>query len=235
MMPIAKKGNDAWANRSKSTAETPWASYSDMMAGLLLIFALTTVITLLDIGERLVKPTEGVREWEQVVNEIWHDKDLASISNIEIDKQTGALVISEKNLRFGFSETDLGREAKDALLQAVPKYFEIIHRYPEFIKRIERIEISGHTDKVDKNNANPYFSRERAGQVLTFLLNAPEMRPYVDLLKSKAVTAAYAATRFPDSCKADRCAAARRVEITIHLDETDMLRKFLKILKQVIR
>lgn len=234
MMPIAKKGSDPWSNRRKGTAETFWASYSDMMAGLLMIFALTTVITLLDIGERLSEPTQGVREWEQVVNEIWHDEDLASISNVEIDKQTGALVISEKNLRFGFAETDLGKEAKNALLKAVPKYFEIIHRYPDFIKRIERIEISGHTDKKDEGLANPYYSRKRAGNVLTFLLKAPEMRPYKDLLKSKAVTAGYAATRFPESCKKDRCAAARRVEITIHLDETDMLRKFLKILKQVI-
>ena len=235
MMPISKKHADAWSLKRRATAETFWASYSDMMAGLLMIFALTTVITLLDIGERLVEPTQGVREWEQVVNEICHDTDLDKIENVEVDCQTGALVISEKSLRFAFAATDVGEEAKIALLRAVPKYLEIIHRYPDFIKKIEQIEISGHTDKVDKNYANPYFSRERAGQVLSFLLTAPEMKDYTGLLKTKAVTAGYASTRFPESCEEDRCSEARRVEITIRLDETDMLREFLQILKQVIK
>ena len=107
-----KQSRNAWGYRHRSSAETFWASYSDMMAGLLMIFTLTTVITLLDIGERLVKPTEGVREWEQVVAEICKDEDLNKIENVQVDCKTGALVISEKSLRFGFAKTDLGKEAK---------------------------------------------------------------------------------------------------------------------------
>lgn len=230
-----KNRGDAWVAKTRSTPETFWASYSDMMAGLLMIFALTTVITLLDIGKRLIEPTEGVREWEQVVKDICTDRELAEIHNVEVDCNTGALVISEKSLRFGFGSTDLGEEAKHALRQAVPKYLEIVHRYPRFLERIQVIEISGHTDKEDIGNANPFISRERAGQVLCFLLDEPAMKYYTDLLKAKAVTSGYSATRFPDSCEQDRCAEARRVEITIRLSETDVLREFLEILRQVIR
>jgi outer membrane protein OmpA-like peptidoglycan-associated protein len=230
-----KKNNSAWENRPRSTSETFWASYSDMMAGLLMIFTLTTVITLLDIGDRLIKPTEGVREWEKVVAEICNDQDLREIENVQVDCKTGALVISEKNLRFGFGSTDLGVEAKEALRVAVPKYFEIVYKYPEFLERIELIEISGHTDKDDTRNANPYISRERAGQVLAFLVSESTMLPYLELLKDKAMTAGYSATRFPETCEDQRCAEARRVEITIRLSETDVLREFLDILKQVIR
>ncbi len=235
MIVVIKKDGSSWNKGQKSSAETFWASYSDMMAGLLMIFTLTTVITLLDIGERLVKPTEGVREWEQVVNEICHDKDLNEIENVQVDCQTGALVISEKSLRFGFARTDLGDEAKDALRRAVPKYLEIIHRYPKFLERVEMIEISGHTDRDDTGNGNPYVSRERAGQVMAFLMSEPNLSEYRDLIKSKAMTAGYSATMFPDSCDKDRCAEARRVEITIRLSETDMLREFIDILNQVIR
>jgi len=49
------------------------------------------------------------------------------------------------------------------------------------------------------------------------------------------MTAGYSATRFPKACNEKRCADARRVEITIRLSETDVLREFLDILKQVIR
>ena len=235
IMIVFKKTENSWGSRPKSSAETFWASYSDMMAGLLMIFTLTTVITLLDIGDRLEKPTEGVREWELVVAEICNDEDLKEIENVQVDCKTGALVISEKSLRFGFGSTDLGEEAKTALRVAVPKYLEIVYKYPKFLERIELIEISGHTDNDDTRNANPYISRERAGQVLAFLLSETPMMPYFELLKEKAMTAGYSATRFPETCEDQRCAEARRVEITIRLSETDVLREFLDILKQVIR
>jgi hypothetical protein len=56
-----------------------------MMAGLLMVFTLTTVMTLLNIGERLIKPTEGVREWMKVVDKICHAKELHDIDNIEVE------------------------------------------------------------------------------------------------------------------------------------------------------
>jgi len=235
MIPNYKKTVDSWHTKSDEAPETFWASYSDMMAGLLMIFALTTVITLMNIGNRLLEPTKVVRDWEEVVSDICNDQDLEKIKNVKIDCETGALVISEDSLRFGFGETDLGEEAVKALHLAVPKYFEIIHRYPQFLNRIEMIEISGHTDKDDIGQANPYILRRRAGQVLAFLLAEPSLQPYESLLKEKAVTAGYAATKFPSSCQNERCAEARRVEITIKLSETDVLREFVDILRKVIR
>ena len=71
---------------------------------------------------------------------------------------------------------------------------------------------------------------------MVFLMDEPSMKPYISLLNAKAVTAGYAATRFPeDKCKEDRCAEARRVEITIKLNEADVFRKFLNIIRQVIK
>ena len=235
MIPGQKKNVMQWTETESSAPETFWASYSDMMAGLLMIFALTTVMTLLDIGERLVKPTEGVREWMEIVDKICNEKELQDIENVEVNCKTGALVISEKSLRFGFASTNLGEDAKRALRKAVPKYLEIINRYPRFLERVQMIEISGHTDRVDTNNANPFISRERAGQVLSFLMEEPSMAPYLDLLNNKAVTSGYSSTIFPESCRDKKCPEARRVEIKIRLNETSTLIEFLDILKDVIR
>ena len=236
MMPLSSRKSDPWAALRTSSAETFWASYSDLMAGLLMIFALTTVITLLDIGKRIIEPTKPLEEWERIVGRICSNEELKAIKNVEVDCETGALVISEETLRFGFGRTDRGGEAREALRKAVPKYMAIINQYPEFMKRIQMIEISGHTDRVDHGHANPWFSRERAGQVLDFLMDDPSMEAYISLLNAKAVTAGYSATRFPaDKCKEDRCAEARRVEITIKLNEADVFRKFLSIIRQVIK
>lgn len=235
MIPVGKRVNNSWGTRQPSEPETFWASYSDLMAGLLMIFALTTVITLLDIGKRLVEPTQLVMEWEKIVEDICHDRELNRIENVMVDCNTGALVISEKSLRFRFGRTELGKDAEAILRQAVPKYLEIVHRYPRFLEKIKTIEISGHTDRADIRGANPYISRERAGQVLDYLKREPDMEPYQYLLKDKAITAGYSDTLFPEKCIDERCDEARRVEITIRLDDANVLRDFLKILRQIIK
>jgi len=233
MLPGSVNPN-SWAKREKVQPETFWASYSDLMAGLLMIFALTTVITLLDIGHQLIKPTEAVKEWKAVVNTICKDQDLAKMKNVRVDFSTGALIISDENLRFLFSKAELSDEAKEVLRRAVPKYMEIICRYPKFLKHIQVIEISGHTDREDARGGNPYLSRERAGQVLTFLMKEPAMAPYRSLLKEKAITAGYSDICFPPDCKEDRCAKARRVQIAVRLNDQEVLREFLEILEQII-
>ncbi len=235
MILSLKKNNSSWNRNKNHEPENFWASYSDLMAGLLMIFALTTVVTILEIGHRLIEPTEMLERWQKVINEISNDEELATISNIYIDPDTGALIISDKNLRFGFGDSDLGEEAEQILKKAVPKYLEIVSKYPDFLDLINVIEIAGHTDRKDLKNANPYLSRRRAGQVHHFLSNAPEMEPHLKLFKEKAITAGYAATRFPEKCLEDTCAEARRVEITILLKERDVLREFQRILKEIIR
>lgn len=234
MIPVAKRQIDSWLQHKRSQPETFWASYSDLMAGLLMIFALTTVITLLDIGSRLIEPSRAVKEWEQVLSDICHDPELAKMKNVKIDCNTGALIISDENLRFGFGRTQLGEEAEQVLREAVPRYMKVICSYPRFLNHIEVIEISGHTDREDAQGANPYLSRERAGQVLDFLMREPAMKPYVNLLKHKAITAGYSDTRYPPECTENRCAAARRVEISVRLNDREVLKEFLRILKQII-
>ncbi len=235
MILSVKKNTNSWNRKKIHEHENFWASYSDLMAGLLMIFALTTVVTILDINHRLIKPTETLEKWQKVINEIRNDKELATISNIHIDPDTGALIISDKNLRFGFGDSDLGQEAEEILKKAVPKYLEIVSKYPDFLERINVIEIAGHTDRKDHKNANPYLSRRRAGQVYHFLSNEPAMKPHLKLFNEKAITAGYAATRFFEtSCIEDTCAEARRVEITILLKERDILKEFQRILKDII-
>ena len=91
-LELSNKKIDSWAVRRKSSAETFWAPYSDLMAGLLMIFALTTVIILMDIGEHLNVPTQEVKEWERVVKEVYTDQDLRSSLDPPLSTSTMILI-----------------------------------------------------------------------------------------------------------------------------------------------
>jgi len=233
MIPFKNGKTDSWSSPRQTEPDTFWASYSDLMAGVLMVFVLITAITLLKIGSHLLEPAKQVKEWREVINDICTDKDLNAMDNVKVDCNTGALIISDENMRFGFNETEIGEDFKKSLREAVPKYLEIIHSKPKFLERIEILEISGHTDRVDQHNANPIFSRTRAGNALDFLLQAEEMKPFHAFMKEKAITAGYADTKFPEDCPEDLCAKARRVEIAVQLRDADILEEFLKILDQL--
>jgi len=80
-------------------SEGYWASYSDLMAALLMVFALTTVATIVDIGSRVKESTQVVEEWEKVLKTISVYKGFETIEGVTIDADTGALVISNDSLR----------------------------------------------------------------------------------------------------------------------------------------
>ncbi|WP_300668334.1 OmpA family protein [Desulfoluna sp.] len=230
-----KKRQSISDNDNDYQSEGYWASYSDLMAALLMIFALTTVAAIVDIGSRVDESTQVLEEWDKVVKTISSYKGFESIEGVTIDADTGALVISNDSLRFGFGSVEVSEAGKSVLQSVVPMYMALVYKNPELLKRIEAIEVSGHTDRMDLRGGNPYLSRERAGQVLKFLMGDPAMGPYLDTWKTKAVAAGYSAIRFPEQCEEDRCAMARRVEITILLNEREMLQNFLQTLRHIIR
>lgn len=216
-------------------SEGYWASYSDLMAALLMVFALTTMAAILDIHYRTSEPARVVEEWESVVKKVSAYEGFATMKGVTIDPETGALIISNDSLRFRFNSVAVSDEGKELLRKVVPDYMALLSQYPEILARISTIEVSGHTDKEDQNGGNPYLSRERAGQVLAFLMGEPEMQPFAEIWNQKAVAAGYSDTKFPVHCPQDRCGAARRVEIRILLNEREMLRDFLNALKGVTR
>lgn len=234
LRPVARQSNDP---TQASDGESYWASYSDLMAGLVMVFVLATASILLNLNESLVERAAGVREWQQIVTSLTNNADLKAFSSVRIDTMTGALVISSDDLQFEGSSTVLPESGKELLRQVVPLYLDEVRNVPEIRDYIDVIEISGHTDRIDRSlargPANPWFSRARAGVVLDFLLTDPALERHRDYLLQHAVTAGYAAIRFPDDCANEDCRAARRVEIEVRLKEREMLREFAGIINQI--
>lgn len=222
------------------STEGYWASYSDLMAGILLVFAIAAASSWIAFQHSLVKPTEPLQEWQRFLNAICNDRELTSHPGIKINCNTGSLVFSEASLRYARSATDLSDEGKALLRRVVPSYLRIVenHLRPDGKRegiemKLEGVEISGHTDSTGDYGSNSYISRERAGKVLLFLLQTPELRPFRGLLRQQGYAVGYADSRSPDAVSpsgTDDWPEARRIEIQVHIDKASILKELKGLL-----
>lgn len=226
---------DSWDGGAKEEPESFWVSYSDLISGLLLIFALSTVAMMAGVSQGFAKPMEITRKWHKTIQELSADPALKSIKGVSINKETGALAISNDDLQFRFNDARLGDQGMALLRDVVPKYLKIVRSKPELDAFIEYIEIAGHTDRRDATGANPQVSRNRAASVYNFLIADPAMEEHREFLKQNTITVGFADIRYPtkDVCPYDECEKARRVEITIRFKSAEVLGEIAAMLEEL--
>jgi len=220
--------NSAWS------PEGYWASYSDLMAGILLVFAVASVGSMIVTYRQLVEPTKPLQQWQEFVHGMCEDKRL-NTEHSKVDCNTGRLIIRQDSLRFALNKTELNDDGKTVLMRLIPNYLDKIHDYEGFESRLKSIEISGHTDSTGEFKDNVYVGSARAANVLNFLIAEPRMARHSELLQKKAFSAGYADTVPPTSSSQRQHTRnwpdARRIEIQIHLNETSILQALMKMLK----
>ena len=230
------------------TEDGYWASYSDLMAGILLVFAVAAAFTWIEFNRNVIESTSVLDEWRQFLETVCENPDLQS-DNTRVDCETGNLVLSDEALRFESGSPDLSEEGRQLLVETVPMYLQVyeiaMNEYEGLGARITGIEVSGHTDSTGNYGANNYFSRERAGRVLAFLTgteqeenDAPLGRPseqgcplelgdYQQFLKQCGYSAGYANRRIPNTNtepdEQGNWPDARRIEIQIQFDHAGIL------------
>jgi len=214
------------------------------MAGLLLVLAVAAATSWLEFREEMVAPTEPLREWQRFLDSICHDEFFQSDPRIEVDCETGTLIITEASLSYEKSAVELPEIGKQVLVDVVPKYLENVTHYLRGRVQIEGIEISGHTDSTGDYGSNSYISRERAGRVLLFLIDAPELARFRSLLMEKGYATGFADSRPPrftgpatpstQPVSGLDWPEARRIEIRVHIDKTIILRDIKRLLDSVL-
>ncbi|MDM7995628.1 MAG: OmpA family protein [Acidobacteriota bacterium] len=211
-----------------------WASYSDLMAGILLVFAVASAGSMIMIHKQLVEPTEPLRKWQEFVQGMCTDPSL-NTRHSKVDCNTGRLIITEESLRYELNETVLKPEGKAILISIIPNYLDRIRNYEGFEERLKSIEVSGHTDSTGDFDDNVYIGSTRAANVLNFLIAEPQMERHSKLLKDKAFSSGYADTVPPSSTSrvmgSKNWPDARRIEIQIHLDEAGILKELKTMLE----
>lgn len=231
-----KAGHDAgWSS------EGYWASYSDLMAGVLLVFAVAAAAAWIEFRTGMVKPTETLRNWQNANQRLCNDPELEAGQAIEVDCSTGRLLISERSLRYETAATELPTEGRDVLARVVPLYLQ---RYLASVcegrtdcEALKGIEVSGHTDETGSYQLNGRLGGERAQRVLDYMMSSASFSAFHSLLREKAFTTGYADTRAPDGGPrtVGRRDDARRIEIQVHFDGEKLLRDVNKILQELDR
>ncbi len=221
-----------------SSADGYWASYSDLMAGLLLVFAVAAATSWMDFQQRMIEPTEPLWEWQRFLDSICQDEYFRSDPRIRVDCGTGTLIVTEASLSYERSAVELPESAKRILVEVAPKYLDKVTQYLTGRVQIEGIEIAGHTDSTGDYGSNSYISRERAGRVLLFLVDAPELARFRELLTAKGYATGYADSRPPRAEAPGEQGLdwpeARRIEVQVHIDKTSILRDIKQLLDSLM-
>ena len=72
-----------------------WASYSDLMAGILLVFAVAAAFTWIEFNRNVVESTAVLDEWRQFLDSVCENPNLQT-DNTRVDCETGILIISNE-------------------------------------------------------------------------------------------------------------------------------------------
>ena len=216
-----------------------WASYSDLMAGILLVFAIAAAASWVELQRGLVKPTETLNAWQKFLESLCASGELAALraeGAVEIDCDIGRLVISESSLRYDLDEDKLSPEGESRLEDVVPPYLRAVESslklYPSV--EVEGLEISGHTDSTGKLAWNSTLGSLRAAGVYVFLMESPKFEPFRDFLDEHGYTSGFRDSRPPEGVpRGGETEAARRIEIQVRIKNVSVLRDLHRLLNQL--
>lgn len=211
-----------------------WLSYSDLMAGLLMAFALMLMAAL---------HQEGRRECQLVVYEATADtmKKLLDTRHrvirelqarfdagdrVEVDS-TGTVSFAG-SLLFDQASAEVSADGRVELATFAKDYFPLLLDDPAFRSQLKRIVVEGHTNDDGSYELNLALSHNRSLAVMEVLLD--EAEGYRDDLE-RFVTAngrSFAdLVRFPDGT-VDK-AGSRRIEIQFQMDDRTLAQRVLEL------
>lgn len=211
-----------------------WLSYSDLMAGLLMAFALMLMAALYQEGEQ--DCTIGVYEaTADAIEEILDTRQrvirqlrerFASSEEIEVD--SAGTVRFAGSLLFDQASSEVSPEGRAELTAFAEDYFPLLLDDAVFRGQLKRIVVEGHTNDDGTYELNLELSHSRSLAVMLVLLEAAGFYRY-DL--ENLVTAngrAFADAIRIENGRVDK-AGSRRIEIRFQMDDETIVRRVLEL------
>lgn len=146
--------------------QSEWLSISDLMSGLMVLFALLVVVTLWQL-KVVQERTENTRV---MVIQALQQQFNANGINAEVNPETGDITLLDSVL-FDHNERELKPEGIDFLDKFIPIYTSTIFSNPDIASEISRIIIEGHTSSDGVIGYNMTLSLQRANSVFQFINN----------------------------------------------------------------
>lgn len=149
-------------------------STGDLMAGLLFIFILLLMGTLLQIQEKSDNHQEIINSYRKIKTQLYIDlqeefKDDLKVWSATIDT-TLCIRFQEPSILFDNNRAILKPKFKEILDDFFPRYIKVLNRQ-EYRDNITEIRIEGHTDSNGEYFYNMQLSQDRTRSVLQYCFN----------------------------------------------------------------
>lgn len=211
-----------------------WLSYSDLMAGLLMAFALMLMVALYKEGEQdctigvyeaTADAIEEILDTRQRVIRQLRDR-FASSEEIEVD--SAGTVRFAGSLLFDQASSEVSPEGRAELTAFADDYFPLLLDDTVFRGQLKRIVVEGHTNDDGTYELNLDLSHSRSLAVMLVLLEAAgSYRSDLENLVTANGRSFADAIRMNDG-RVNK-ASSRRIEIRFQMDDETIVRRVLEL------
>jgi len=209
-----------------------WVPYSDLMAGLLGIFALLLIVTVYKLGEPLDDVRSLLEERRAVVEEL--KSIFRSDDRLEIT-EAGSIRLKGEIL-FEPGDDQLSVDGQIVLAEVMPCYLGVITSRDQFTGQLSRILVEGHADPsfaLDDTLAaylyNLDLSQRRAASVVQFLLSIEELSKHKAFMQKYFMASGRSSTdlvRNVDTGEFDYT-RSRRIQIDFLMKDNELVDKIM--------
>lgn len=235
-------------SRNERASDAPeqeyWLSYSDLMAGLLMVFALMLVSALHHYGNRLDDVSNVIVLQDELIRFL-SDTIEGSDSGLTMDATTGSIQF-EGRVLFDEGSAKLRPDGIETLAVFAKDVLTPLLREERYTVHLESIVVEGHTNDNGSYLYNLALSQDRAYEVMRHtlqMMSAQEIREtgfdQVDLLErllvangrsySTPVCLEPEGAQFYSECTNLDKDLSRRIEIRFRLNTEDALRQVRNI------
>ncbi len=165
----------------KENSDNHWASFSDIMTGLMMIFLFISISYMLEVQKKQKERDIIFEEFKATKEELYNELDSVFKADfqewkVKLDKDL-SIKFTNPDVLFQSGKTSIRPFFSIILDDFLPRYFEIILQ-DKYKDKIAEIRIEGHTDTVpapdfdkDPYIANLLLSQKRSAEVVKYLRN----------------------------------------------------------------
>jgi outer membrane protein OmpA-like peptidoglycan-associated protein len=226
-----------------------WVSYTDLMSGLVIIFALVLLVAIFNMQNAynetkvaVEQKNEAIKKQQKMIEDVVgvKSKIIAELvkafkdSNLDlqVDPQTGAIRFSG-GVFFASNSTEISPQGRQYLEQFIPKYIGILLS-DQFKNQIAQVIVEGHTDTKGGYLFNLNLSQGRALAVVSEIYSPTFPKFKNQEYLSKVITAngrSYSMPIYDSNYNID-ADKSRRVEFKFRLKDDEVLDKIQKMVNQ---
>ena len=221
--------------------DNPWASISDMMSGLMIIFLFISVAYMNNVTKEKSKIENIAITWDKTQEKLYTDlksefqNDLAKWQ-ASLNRETLSVRFDEPSVFFVAGSAILTPTFQEILNDFFPRYMNILRKYQD---NIVEVRIEGHTssewigakDKLDAYFRNMQLSQDRTRTVLQYCLTLPAISSHLEWAISTITANGLSSSKLIINGNGQEDQAlSRRVEFRVR---TDSEKRVLKILEGI--